>query len=124
MLFDVERTTIAGRPALTVRGEVDISTSSQLADAAGSLLDTTPRALVIDLTPTRFLDSSGARMLVGIAKRTAAAGVELHVIAPQANRPVRLPIELLQLDRVVPLVNSAAEIPSPAAGSDSANRPR
>jgi len=114
VLFDVERTTIAGRPALTVRGEVDISTSPRLAEAAESLLGTSPGAVVIDLTPTAFLDSSGARTLVALARRTAAAGIELHVIAPRGNRPVRLPIELLQLDRVVPLVASASEIPAAA----------
>ena len=118
MLFDVERTTIAGRAALTVRGEVDIATSPQVADAAASILDTSPAALVIDLSPTRFLDSSGARTLVAIARRSAASGVELHVIAPRTNRPVRLPLELLQLDRVVPLVGSAAELPGVTAGSD------
>ena len=118
MLFDVARTTIAGRAALTVRGEVDIATSPQLVDAAASLLDTSPEALVIDLSPTRFLDSSGARALLGIARRAATSGVDLHVIVPPGNRPVRLPIELLQLDRVVPLVSSAAEIPTAAAGRD------
>jgi anti-anti-sigma factor len=118
VLFDVERTTIAGRPALTVRGEVDISTSPQLASAAVAVLGSSPGALVIDLSPTRFLDSSGARTLLGIARQAAAEGTELHVIVPRGNRPVRLPIELLQLDRVVPLVTSPMEIPVAAAGPD------
>ena len=118
MLFDVERSTIAGRAALTVRGEVDIATSPQLADAADRLLDSAPAGLVIDLTPTRFLDSSGARTLVVIARRAAAAGVELHVIAPRNNRPVRLPLELLQLDRVVPLIGSADDLPTAVAGPE------
>ena len=118
MLFDVERTTIAGRPALTVRGEVDISTSPEVASAATALLGSSPGALVIDLTPTRFLDSSGARALLGIARQAAAEGADLHVIVPRGNRPVRLPIELLQLDRVVPLVTSPMEIPVAAAGPD------
>lgn len=118
MLFDVERTTIAGRAALTVRGEVDIATSPQLAEAAETLLDTAPAGLVIDLGPTRFLDSSGARALVAIARRCTAGGTELHVIAPRSNRPVRLPLELLQLDRVVPLVGSAGELPSVNAGRE------
>jgi anti-anti-sigma factor len=118
VLFDVARTTIAGRPALTVRGEVDISTSPELAATAKAVLETAPAGLVIDLTPTRFLDSSGARTLLGIARQAAAEGTELHVIVPRGNRPVRLPIELLQLDRVVPVVASASDIPAAAAGSD------
>lgn len=111
MLFEVARTTIAGRPALTVRGELDVATAPRLAEAAQSLLATSPGALVVDLTPTAFLDSSGARTLVGIARRAAAAGTVLHVVAPLGNRPVRLPIDLLDLGSVVPLVGSVDELP-------------
>lgn len=118
MLFDVERSTVAGRPALTVRGELDIATAPQLTAAAEALLASSPDSVVVDLTPTAFLDSSGARTLILIARRAAAAGTALHVVAPRANRAVRLPIDLLQLDTAVPIVNSAGEIPSIAANRD------
>lgn len=118
MHFDVERTTVAGRPALTVRGELDLATAPRLAEAADSLLDAGPPGIVVDLTPTVFLDSSGARTLIAVARRAAAAGAELHVVAPKANRPVRLPIDLLELGTVVPIVNSAGEVPSPAVNRD------
>jgi anti-sigma B factor antagonist len=111
VLFAMERTTVAGRPALTVRGELDLSTAPVLAQAVAGELSPPPHALVIDLTPTAFMDSSGARELVRIARRAAAAGVELHVVAPPANGAVRLPIDLLELGTVVPIVGSAAEIP-------------
>ncbi|MGY2065661.1 STAS domain-containing protein [Blastococcus sp. SYSU DS0619] len=114
----MERSTVAGRPALTVRGELDIATAPQLADAAQALLSSSPEAIVVDLTPTVFLDSSGAHTLVTIARRAAAAGALLHVVAPRNNCPVRLPIDLLQLDSVVPIVDSAGEIPSIAADHD------
>ena len=112
MLFALERGTVAGRPSLTVRGELDLSTAPVLAQAVDGELDPAPPALVVDLTPTAFMDSSGARELVRIARKAAAAGVVLHVIAPRTNGPVRLPIDLLDLGTVVPIVASAAEIPS------------
>ncbi|MGY1847024.1 STAS domain-containing protein [Blastococcus sp. SYSU DS1021] len=115
MLFDVERTTVAGRPGLTVRGELDIATAPQLAEAAEALLATAPEAVVVDLTPTDFLDSSGARTLISVARRAAAVGAELHVLAPRSNRPVRLPIELLKLEAVVPIVDSVGDLPDPVA---------
>ncbi|MCF6508832.1 STAS domain-containing protein [Blastococcus sp. MG754426] len=118
MHFDVERTTVAGRPALTVRGELDLATSPQLAEAAEALLSAGPAGIVVDLTPTVFLDSSGARTLIAVARKAAAAGAELHVVAPRSNRPVRLPIDLLELGAVVPIVNSAGEVPSPAVNRD------
>ncbi len=112
MLFEVQRTTVAGRPSLTVVGELDIATAPQLAATVEAHLAAVPRGLVLDLTPTVFMDSSGARELVRIARRAATAGVPLHVVAPRSNRAVRLTIDLLELGTVVPLVESAAEIPS------------
>ena len=49
MLFEVERTTVSGRPALTVRGELDLSTVPELASAVEAQIAAAPRAFVIDL---------------------------------------------------------------------------
>jgi len=116
VLFAMERGTVAGRPALTVRGELDLATAPVLAQAVDGELTPPPAALVVDLTPTVFMDSSGARELVRMARKAAAAGVALHVIAPHANTAVRLTIDLLDLGTVVPIVASAAEIPSASNG--------
>jgi anti-anti-sigma factor len=110
VLFDVERTSLAGRPALTVRGELDLASAPRLASAVAEELAAGPSALVVDLTPTVFLDSSGARQLVLAASSAGDAGVELHVICPRANSAVRLTIDLLDLAALVPIVESAAEI--------------
>jgi anti-anti-sigma factor len=115
--FDVERTTVAGRPALTVRGELDLSTCGDLATAIDTQLAAVSH-LVIDLTPTRFIDSSGARALVRAAKQATTAGVELHVICPRSNSPVRLIIDLLELERIVSIVQSPADIGTAVADGD------
>jgi anti-sigma B factor antagonist len=118
VLFDVERTPLAGRSGLTVRGELDMAAAPALLAAVRAHLSTGPSALVVDLTRATFLDSSGARALLLIAREAAAAHVELHVVAPPSNRPVRLTIDLLDLGSAVPLVDSAAEIPTGIAGRD------
>ena len=118
MQFDVERAIVAGRPALTVRGELDLATAPRLDAAADELLTERVGEFVVDLTPTMFLDSSGARSLLGVARKAEAAGVQLYVLAPRANGPVRLTIDLLDLGAFVPLVASAGEIPSGIAGRD------
>ena len=118
MLFDVERATVAGRPALTVRGELDLSTAPRLDTAVGEALEAPGGSLVIDLTHTTFLDSSGARTLLAVARKADAAGVPLFVLAPRTNGPVRLTIDLLDLGAFVPLVASAGEIPTGIAGRD------
>ncbi len=108
MQFDVERTTVLGRPALSVRGELDLATAPRLAEVAESQLSQQPQSLVVDLTDTTFLDSSGARELVRIARRAAEESVALEVVCPRANRPVRLVVDLLELRAVVPIVESAS----------------
>ncbi|SEL60790.1 anti-sigma-factor antagonist [Blastococcus sp. DSM 46786] len=99
-------------------GELDLATAPQLTEAAEALLSSGYAGIVVDLTPTVFLDSSGSRTLIAIARKAAAAGAELHVVAPRGNRPVRLPIDLLDLGAVVPIVNSVGEVPSPAVNRD------
>jgi anti-sigma B factor antagonist len=108
VLFEVERTTVLGRPALRVRGEFDLATAPQLTAAAESLLSQQPRSLVVDLTETTFMDSSGARHLVLLARSAQAAGVAMQVVCPRDNRPVRLVVDLLELQALVPIVESAA----------------
>jgi anti-anti-sigma factor len=108
--FDVERTTVLGRPALRVRGELDIATAPRLAEAAASQLSQQPQAMVVDLTDTTFMDSSGARQLARIARLAADSGVSLEVVCPRANRPVRLVVDLLELRAVVPIVESPSLI--------------
>jgi anti-anti-sigma factor len=116
--FDVERATVAGRPSLTVRGELDLSTAPRLDAAVDQALSGSDSALVVDLTHTTFLDSSGARTLLAVARKAEAAGVGLSVLAPRSNDPVRLTIDLLDLGAFVPLVASAGEIPTGIAGRD------
>ena len=115
MQFDVERTTIADRPALTVRGELDLATAPRLAAAVDAELAGAPAALVIDLTHTVFLDSSGARQLVRCSRQAAAAGVPLHVLVPQKTGGVRLTIDLLELGAALPIAGSIFEITSGVA---------
>jgi anti-sigma B factor antagonist len=107
VLFEIERTTVVGRPALSVRGELDIATAPQLEAAVESQLSQGSRALVVDLTGTTFLDSSGARQLAAIARRAIGQDVALEVVCPRENRPVRLVVDLLELQAFVPIVESA-----------------
>ena len=49
MPFEVAPTTVLGRPALTVRGELDFATATRLAEAAESLLPQQPQSLVVEI---------------------------------------------------------------------------
>jgi anti-anti-sigma factor len=88
---------------LHVAGELDIATVALLRDAVGKALAEGPPALLVDLTPTRFIDSTGCRELVRTAKAGAAAGVAIAVVVPPENWRVRRVVDFVQLSALVPV---------------------
>ncbi len=94
---------------LQVSGELDIATVAVLRDAVGKALAEAPRALLVDLTPTRFLDSTGCRELVRTAKAGAAAGIAGGVVAPPDNWRVRRVVDFVQLSVVIPVHDALPE---------------
>ena len=120
VLFEIERTTVFGTPVLRAIGELDLATAPVLTKAADDELVLEPASLLVDLTPTTFLDSSGARTLVQLARRAAGHGVALQVVCPRSNRPVRLVIDLLELGSVVPVLESVPGRPTGLVGGEDA----
>jgi len=120
VLFEIERTTVFDTPVLRPAGELDLATAPMLSKAADEELALSPSSLVVDLTPTTFLDSSGARLLAQLARRAAGQGVALQVVCPRANTAVRLVIDLLDLRSVVPVVESVPGRPTGLLGGTDA----
>jgi anti-anti-sigma factor len=112
VLFEIERTTVFGTPVLRAVGELDLTTAPLLTAAADAAFAVRPAALLLDLTPTTFMDSSGARTLTQLARRAAADGVALQVVCPRSNSAVRLVIDLLELRAVVPVIEALPHRPS------------
>ena len=104
--------TPVARPAdhvLQVSGELDVATVQVLRDAVGKALAEGPAAVLVDLTPTRFVDSTGCRELVRTAKAGAAAGIAVAVVAPPENWRVRRVVDFVQLSSVVPVHDALPE---------------
>jgi anti-sigma B factor antagonist len=116
--FSLERVAVGGGRVLRVRGELDLATAPELDDAVlAELSELTgtvqpsppartspgPTPLVIDLTATAFMDSSGARALVHAVRNGAGLGVRVSVACPAANTRVRRVIDILQLATVIPI---------------------
>ena len=120
MLFEIERTTVFDTPVLRPVGELDLATAPMLAEAADAEIALAPSSLVIDLTATTFLDSSGARALAQLARRAAEHRVALQVVCPKKNTPVRLVIDLLELRTVVPVLESVPGRPAGLRGGEDA----
>jgi anti-anti-sigma factor len=83
-------------------GEVDLSNvdeiRTQLVDAVSHDTET----LILDLTPTRYLDSTGVRLLFELAERLQGRRQELRLVVDD-DALVRRVVVLTQLDQRVPL---------------------
>jgi anti-sigma B factor antagonist len=108
--FEVRSVPTGGSLVLAIHGELDLVTAPQLEQAVETALSGSPALLAIDLTPTSFLDSSGARQVARAARSAARAGVPARVVCPEDNRTVRLVIDLLELATLAPVVESTGDI--------------
>jgi anti-sigma B factor antagonist len=96
-----------------VSGELDVATVAALRSAVQSAVAARPDRLLVDLTATRFIDSSGCRELVRSAKAGTAAGIAVEVVVPPDNWRVRRVVDFVQLSAVVPVHDVVPAPPGP-----------
>jgi anti-sigma B factor antagonist len=73
-----------GCAIVAVSGDVDISTSPDLRQALAEAVSAGTRALVVDLSAVRFVDSTGLGVLVGAYTAVRNAGGRLAVVNDHA----------------------------------------
>jgi anti-sigma B factor antagonist len=114
--FPVEVT--GGMPVVAAPEEIDITNASSLRAA---LLEAASRGhgtFVVDMSLTRFCDSSGLRALVAAHHRARAADGEVLLVIPDVA--VLRVFALTGMDRVIPnfasLAEALAQAPAAPAG--------
>ena len=90
----------SGWQVLTVRGEVDVTTTPRVRAQLISLLSDGRPRLVVDLEGVRFLDSSGLGALVAGLKLARSRSGELRLVC-ENQRSVRKVLEVTGLERVL-----------------------
>ena len=85
-VFEVEAASVSGAPGVVVRGEVDISTATQLTAAIDAAIRESVGAFVVDLSGVEFLDSSGVHVLVRARAVLGREERELVVVCPPGPR--------------------------------------
>lgn len=78
--FDLAESMAGDIPVVTVAGEVDLATSPLLRERLDAHLEAGRSSLILDLSGTTFLDSTGLGVLVNVLKRCRQAGGELHLV--------------------------------------------
>jgi anti-anti-sigma factor len=84
-----------------LEGEVDMSNADAIAGRMRGLLTNRSTALVVDLIPTTYLDSSGIRLLFELADELRRRQQKLHVVVPETS-PLRRVVTLTGLDSAMP----------------------
>jgi anti-sigma B factor antagonist len=92
---------------VTVVGEVDVTTGSQLREPLHELVEQRKHRHVVDLREVTFLDSTGLGILVSDHKRLRDRDGSLHVVCQPGI--VSRVFRLTGVDRVVPLVETVEE---------------
>jgi anti-sigma B factor antagonist len=95
---------IGGVPVVAAPEEIDITNAGALRSALLHAAADGPRTLVVDMTRTRFCDSSGLHALIAAHNRAGADGRQLLLVIPSAA--VLRVFALTAMDRVIPNVTS------------------
>jgi anti-anti-sigma factor len=88
-----------------VSGEVDLSNAGSVTERLVEATPNSATAVVLDLSGTRYLDSSGVRMLFELAQRLRNRGQELKLVVADESH-VRRVLLLTEVEQVVPLSSS------------------
>ncbi len=77
---------------LALAGEVDVANATQVREAGLKLISDGVKRLVIDLSETEYMDTSGLGTLVGLQKRIKESGGEILLAAlqPRVMRPFEI----------------------------------
>jgi anti-sigma B factor antagonist len=85
-----------------IAGEVDISNAQDLEMRIERAVPKDVVVLMLDLSDTKYLDSSGVALLLRLSDRLRSRRIALRVVVPPDN-PIRSVLELTGLSRLLAL---------------------
>ena len=88
-------------PIVTVEGEIDASNAQEIGDRMRTALSNQGKVLVVDLTPTTYIDSAGINVLFRLGVELGERQQELHVVVASAS-PIARMLAIVGLDRALP----------------------
>ena len=85
-----------------VTGEIDLSNAPSVRRQLFDAIPNTASALVLDLSDTQHLDSSGVQLIFELAERLGSRGQKLSLVVPD-HSIVRRILVLTEVHQAVPL---------------------
>ena len=95
-VLEFDPRTVGDAVVLTVRGEVDIANKGRMHTALERAMDDAERAVVVDLSNVRFMDSTGLALMLNAARRLTRRRVGFAIACPDG--PVRRAFDVTGLD--------------------------
>lgn len=102
-----------------LEGEIDRSNAQQLTDALLQAVPNMALALVLDLSDTTYIDSSGVHLLFDASDRLSKRQQQLRVVLPDGARISKL-LSVVSMDRTVPLHSTVEEAVAASRQGDDA----
>ncbi len=87
---------------ITLAGEVDMTNAAYVREELTSAVHDDHRALVIDLSDARYLDSAAIEVLFELSRRLVRRRKQLRLVVPRQS-PLRRLFTLLDLGSVAPV---------------------
>jgi anti-anti-sigma factor len=84
-----------------IDGEIDASNVWEVGAALRRLVDNRSAELVIDLTPTQYLDSAGINLMFALGDELRARQLTLRLVVPPRS-PIARMLAITRLDRITP----------------------
>ena len=92
----------------SVSGEIDLSNAQSVRERLLGAVPNSASGLVLDLSRTEYLDSSGVRLIFELADRMRSRGQSLAIVVPPDSFVERV-LVLTEVHRVVPISATVAE---------------
>ena len=107
-LARIQIETTASGVVARISGEVDISNVDLIRRQLTDSVPSTVRGLVVDVSETSYLDSSGVYLLFELARALDGRGQQMCVVAPPTAPSARV-LRITGFDRVVPMTGTLDE---------------
>ena len=89
-------------PAAAVHGEIDASNVAEVGVALRDLVSNRSDRLIVDLTPTTYLDSAGINLLFALGEEMRSRQQRLALVVADPS-PIARMITLTGLDQALPV---------------------
>jgi anti-anti-sigma factor len=98
-LARVEEDSRGDVPIARVHGEVDASNARDIGSRLRTMLSNRSETMVVDLSPTTYIDSAGLNLLFALAEEMRSRQQRLVVVVPD-DSPIARIVTVTALDRV------------------------